>query len=335
MFDERVRERDLDHFLLEELHASEGFRVWFLERSGFKPPLHVSFRVERSPARVTDARQTDLRLGYFDGEGRLVGALLIENKVTDGFQDGQAESYAAEVVELRRTLGDANAAAVLVAPSSNALVVGDPNFAASILIEELAESLSGRLAAVADAETRARLEVKVELLEALAGKRSGSRWNPSPIPEKRDFWAAYVALLAEACPTLRLRPSSHGKKATTLFFDGFPHQGAFPVTVNLKHELGKVEAWKYANLQFGGAGRLLPAFAVRTDLFPSGGPIFPAQGGESLMVRIRTPGITPSGESFEAERDKVLAGMSALNALCGWLAEHHAKVSELLFDHAS
>lgn len=331
MFDERVRERDLDHFLLEELHSSESFRTWFLQRSGFGPPLHASFRVERSPTRVTDARQTDLRLGYFDGSGRLVGAVLIENKVTDGFQEGQAESYAAEILELRRTLGEPNAVAVLVAPSSNGLVIDDPNFAASIRIEELAEQLSRRLAsAVADDETRARLEVKVELLEALAGKRNGSRWNPAPIPEKRDFWAAYVAVLAEACPSLRLRPSSHGKKATTLFFDGFPHQGTFPVAVNLKHELGKGEEWKYANLQFGGAGHLLTAFAASTDLFPPGGPIFPAPGGESLMIRIRTPGVIPSGESFAAERDKVLAGMSALDALCRWLAEHHARISTLL-----
>lgn len=31
MFRDRVRERDLDHFLIEELHSSTQFREWFLE----------------------------------------------------------------------------------------------------------------------------------------------------------------------------------------------------------------------------------------------------------------------------------------------------------------
>jgi hypothetical protein len=32
LFRDRVRERDLDNFLVEELHASAPFRQWFISR---------------------------------------------------------------------------------------------------------------------------------------------------------------------------------------------------------------------------------------------------------------------------------------------------------------
>lgn len=330
MFDERVRERDLDHFLLEELHSSTDFRAWFLSRIGFAPPEHHSFQVERSPTRLTDARQTDLRLGFFNDSGALIAAVLIENKVTDGFQLGQAESYAGEIQELRQQLGTDAAVAVLVAPSCNHQVWNNPHFSACVSLEEITDKLSARLKEITNAELTARLEVKIELLEALSGKRLGSRWNPIPVPAKRDFAVAYAALLAQVCPGLALRPSSHGKKATTMFFNGFPHQGSFPCRVELKHELGKGEEWKYVNLQFSNSAHLLASFQEQADLFPADHSIFPICGGDSLMIRIKTPGIMPDGDQFEAQRDKVLAGMQGLNTLCQWFTAQEKTVRTIL-----
>ncbi len=92
MFKNRVRERDLDHFLIEELHSSSHFRRWFLDRVGgcFAPPADCEIRVERAARRSGDGRETDVRISFLDVE-KVAAEILIENKVTDDFQDGQAE----------------------------------------------------------------------------------------------------------------------------------------------------------------------------------------------------------------------------------------------------
>src|SRR5262245_45397926 len=95
LFAKSARERDLDHFLVEELQASREFRDWFIGHLAdrFSPPQDAHARTERSPSRLTDSRQTDVQLGYYDEGGKLVAAVLIESKVADGFRLNQAEDY--------------------------------------------------------------------------------------------------------------------------------------------------------------------------------------------------------------------------------------------------
>ena len=64
LFRDRVRERDLDNFLVEELHASPDFRNWLVSRlDGLDPPAGCEVRLQKSPARLQDARQTDVQIG--------------------------------------------------------------------------------------------------------------------------------------------------------------------------------------------------------------------------------------------------------------------------------
>lgn len=51
LFLDRVRKRDLDNFLVEELHASNRFRDWLLARleTAFVPPGVATIRVGKSP----------------------------------------------------------------------------------------------------------------------------------------------------------------------------------------------------------------------------------------------------------------------------------------------
>ena len=87
-----VRERDLDNFLVEELSSSDDFRDWLLSRitADFIAPNAGDIRVRKSPIRASlDGRQTDVELGWFSG-GEQLACLLLESKIADDFQIGQA-----------------------------------------------------------------------------------------------------------------------------------------------------------------------------------------------------------------------------------------------------
>lgn len=333
-FDDRVRERDLDHFLIEDLQADIALRRWLVAQltHAFTEPDGSTARVGKSSRRTVDGRQTDVQVEYLSPTGEALAVILIENKVTDGFQDGQAESYAAEVAALRQRFGNRRAACILVAPISNLLSRGNTNFDATVPVERFAEYLRLRLQGDGlEPELRARLEVRAELLDMLCGKRPGSRWVPNTIAGKRDFATAYAEIAREAVPSLTVRPSTDGQQAVTRFFDGFAGQTTMPVKVRLKHEFGNErEPMKYVNLQFDGAGGHEDAFRNASGLLPTDGSIFVVRAGASLMVRIRTPAIVPDPEKLEAQRSAINEGLRGIQRLADWMEEHHQRVRAIL-----
>lgn len=336
MFDKSVRERDLDHFLLEELSASPAFLDWFLGKvsGAFRVPSHSAVRAQRSPRRLTDTRQTDLQISFVYGD-KVMGVILIENKVTDGFQDGQPEAYGDEIAAWGEQVGKEHAVAVLVSPRNNLAVHGREHFHAAIHVEEIVDHLAARLRdGGLAAELRARLEIKIELLEAICGKRSNSRWNPETIPERRDFRLMYEALVRELAPGLRVKPSVDGRKATTRFFEGFPCEKLLPFKAQLKHEYGHGDPWKYAALQFKGASHLVDAVRAANGLVPPDGRIQVDRSGTSLMIRVVTPGIDPDPARFDEQREKLVAGIDALKLLCEWLQRHKGALADIM-RHAS
>lgn len=239
LFRDRVRERDLDNFLVEELHASPEFRAWLLHHLGdrFDPPAGYDVKLQKSPARLQDARQTDVQIGWFEPDGTIAARVLIESKVTADLQEGQAAAYAAEVAAARAALGTRRAASVLVAPSARlGSLLEASTFDASVSIEAIADALEARRGDGLPEEVDARLAVRIQLLEALCGKRASSTWIAKTVPEKRDFAQAYAALAAERLPALRVRPSTDGPKAITRIFEGFEAPGL--ATPALRHEFG-------------------------------------------------------------------------------------------------
>jgi hypothetical protein len=332
MFRDRVRERDLDHFLIEELHSSIEFREWLLAKAAgcFDCPGDTQVRVERAARRSGDGRETDVRLSFAQGES-VLAEILIENKVTDDFQEGQAESYAAEVSLRRNELGLRRVAAILIAPEARLRTLArKAEFDCVLSVESICATLERRIDAVPDGELRRRLMVKIELLDAIAGKRTASRWIPVAVPEKRDFAKRYEQLAGEVIPDLRIRPSDDGPKALTRFFERFPHQEAFPCKVRLKHEFGSRDPVKYANLQFDGRAEAFDRVAATKDIFPPDGSIFPICGGKSLMIRVATPGLVPDGDRFEEQREKVMEGLHAIRRLSEWLQKNGPRLRDLI-----
>lgn len=176
LFRDRVRERDLDNFLVEELHSSPGFRDWLLGRlEGFDPPGGCEVRLQKSPTRLQDARQTDVQVGWFDGSGEIQARVLIESKVTADFQPGQVEAYAAETAAARAAHGPSRASSLLVAPEARLRTLsGAMSFDGRVSIEEIAEALEARRDGELPAEIDARLSIRIQLLEALSGRRQSS-----------------------------------------------------------------------------------------------------------------------------------------------------------------
>ncbi|MEL0156359.1 hypothetical protein [Sphingopyxis sp.] len=329
LFQDRVRERDLDNFLIEELHASEIFRSWIIGKlaTAFDEPSNCEVRLQKSPPRIQDQRQTDVRIGWFRPDGDLAACVLIESKVTAGFQAGQAASYAAEVLAHRAELGSRSTAAILIAPASRLVSLPhDGAFDVEISIEEIIGTLDERLREPElSAELSARLTARIDLLEALCGRRQASIWTPVTIEAKRNFAEAYAALAAEILPDLSVRPSSDGPKALTRIFDGFDLKPEFP-DVKLRHEFGSNDPVKYANVLFGGLADR--ASALNESGVFSGTPYKAEVAGKSLAVRVNTPGIDPT-LPFERERHNVVIGLNAIRSLTDWLAGNRASIGEI------
>lgn len=323
-----MRERDLDNFLVEELQASTAFRNWLLARlpDAFKPPDGFEVRLQKSPARLQDARQTDVQIGWFDGEGAIVACVLIESKVTADFQPGQAESYLAEVAAARVALGPGRATSLLVAPAARlATLRNASSFDASVSIEDISDALEARRGEALSEELNARLSVRVQLLEALCGRRNTPNWIRTTVPEKRDFAEAYAALALERLPGLRVRSSTDGPKAITRIFEGLTLPG-LPVP-KLRHEYGQRVPMKWVNAQFPGLVDKVPALRASGLLASSPYSAEPASG--SLAIRVPTPGIDPE-RSFASQRDAVIEGLDAMGALVAWLEENADKLAGVL-----
>lgn len=317
LFRDRVRERDLDNFLVEELQASTAFRGWLLARlpDAFEPTTGCEVRLQKSPARLQDARQTDVRIGWFDQSGTLVACVLIESKVTADFQPGQAESYLAELQAVRAALGSGRATSLLVAPAARlATLRNASSFDASVSIEDISDALEARRGDGLSEELDARLSVRVQLLEALCGRRTAPTWIRTTVPEKRDFAEAYAALARERLPGLRVRPSTDGPKAITRIFEGLTLPG-LPMP-RLRHEYGQKVPTKWVNAQFPG---LVDKVAeLRASGLLAGSPYSAEPASGSLAIRVPTPGIDPA-RSFASQRDAVTEGLDAMGALVAWL----------------
>lgn len=332
LYTDRVRERDLDNFLVEELQASLPFREWFLSRlpSTFNPPAG-EVRVRKSPPR-SDGRQTDVELGWFDERNALVSCVLIESKVTADFQPGQAEAYRAEVGNYRATLGGGRVCSILVAPTARlATLAGRDAFDVTLPLEAMAEVLRERILSEADLSTEvaARLRVRAALLDALSGKRQGSGWAPVTIEAKRDFAERYVEYAAIIVPRLKVRSSTDGPKALTRTFDGLDVPSDFPCSVALRHEFGSGAGLKYANLLFSGAASKAADLRAQSSLLGTIGAQA-IEAGKSLAVRLPTPALVPEGERFDEQREKVRAGIEAVGVLADWFAANGVELAALL-----
>lgn len=112
----RMQERDLDLFILEELHSGTGFAEWLASRVGLEG--YEFETAEHSVSAKHDAKwgETDVLAFFRRGSERM--AVLIEDKIAASFQDRQAERYHERARQIV-SKGEASAyRTILIAPGS-------------------------------------------------------------------------------------------------------------------------------------------------------------------------------------------------------------------------
>jgi transcriptional regulator with XRE-family HTH domain len=312
-----VRERDLDNFLLEELRASPSFRDWFLEQLThcLDVPSYADVKVGKNPAREVASGQTDIYLDLFDQDGHRLSRVLIESKVAGGFQPNQPERYAEEIKAARMSIGHRCAAAVLIASQTNKVVFDHPCFDVSIRLEAVRDHLQARIPTLdasnpLAAELRERLKARAGLLDALAGKQNyNGSWTPNPIPGRLDFFEQYRALAARLAPNFRPTGSSGGWKAQTILFT-VPQISGLNVK-NIRH-----------NFRSGVSLVLSKAAMAERQIIEAGilppGAMMKSTHTGTLLIRLRTPTINPSGNLFEAQREAIETGIQTAIDLYAW-----------------
>lgn len=327
-----VRERDLDNFLLEELDASSAFRCWFTGMLGdrFEVPPHDDVAVGKNPRREAAKGQTDLRLAFIGEDGEMVGAILIESKVADGFQPEQPERYAQEVAVLRECLGDRHAAAVVVAPRANARVADHPCFDGTIRIEEIVDHLHRRLdddlagaTGPLGVELRRRTTARIGLLDALAGKRCYGNWTPTPVPERLGFMVRYRQFAEQVAVGFRVTASSGGRKAGTGIYSGRPLPGL--PNIQLRHDFGGSQ---YASIALRSAAHA-EARLLASGLLPEGATTEIKKKTGTLMIRLATPPIDPTDERFDEQLGQIETSVRAVLRLHEWAAKNAASLARL------
>jgi hypothetical protein len=321
-----VRERDLDHFLIEELQASSAFRSWFVGHlgEGFQIPVDALVRTERSPPRLTDNRQTDLRLAYYNPDGTIAAVVLVECKVADGFQEEQAEDYSREVVAWREQLGSARAASILAAPRNNQRLTKRHHFDGFVAIDDMAVILKARRDAVADGELRERLAIRADLLEALAGKRS-KQWNPQPVRERVMLAAIYDRVVRERLADFSVNSTTSGKRADDRFFGEFPGAYAFHGNVILKHRIYQgVVCLEFRNSKITNA-------MMSMIRLPEDGSIVPHWTGktkETLQLRAKTLPLRDYEDDL-AQQSRIAETLDAVKSLTTWFSSNVALLNSL------
>jgi hypothetical protein len=329
LFAKSVRERDLDHFLIEELQASDQFREWFighLSSDCFSPPQDTRVRTERSPARLTDGRQTDLRLAYYDQDSKLAGAILIESKVADGFRLNQAEDYSREVTAWRDQLGKQRAACILVGPRNNQRISKGDHFDAFVAIDDMADVLKARRDGMAeDGELSKRLAIRIDLLEALAGKRAGSQWNPQPVPEKVALAEVYDHLVQERLPGYSVKTTVAGRRSGARYFGTFPGVDRFQGNVLLKHRIFKgAVILEFRHCPLG-------KDAVDRIGLPQDGSIelrWTGRAKNTLQLQVRTPPLRQLADA--SQRSDIETGLDAVKKIADWFSDNVSVLNPIL-----
>ena len=319
-------ERDVDLLLIEELKCSEGFVRWLALEVAQRLGIELGYSsssVSHSKRRIYNRREIDITLDFFGRGGKTT--FLIENKLDSGAQPLQAESYAAELLDLISTGSADQAFSILIAPAAYlASSAGfSTKFSCSIAYEDISANFRQR-ASQAAGELASRLSHRADILEqAITKARRG--YQAVPLAQIEAFNAKYIALLASAGIDLEPGPSMlkegrPGESKTMIFAPStLPKWPCLPQT-RLVHQLREGNA----NINLYGWGdhfsylaQILAPALVGTAFRPVPTVNKRVNGKSGLMIVADTPQVD-NLEGFDAQREAILAGMKLTKSLQYW-----------------
>lgn len=235
-------ERDVDLLMVEEIVASRAFVEFLAVKSGWVGQI-VDWKVLHSYHRTVDRRETEIHVEVLDEVGR-VGTMLIENKIAENEQPGQAKSYRSEIDRLRAN-GDF---AVMLLICSKDYQTKNKTFASKfdvlVSFEEIRDHLDSR-ADLADEEQVRRLRHRANLFGQAISKKARRTWEPIPLKVIGDFNQNYVSTLTKASleilPGHSMTKPSPPKGSTPMIFNAGGSFPDLPLCVHINrfaHELG-------------------------------------------------------------------------------------------------
>lgn len=293
-----VCERDIDLLVLEEIISSQDFRHRLTAAVGWS-----SYNLEFIDARrsVTESNgESDLEVSFRDKKRRL--KLLIENKISAGFQPDQARRYEERGCSYReRGICDVHAT-LLLAPRRYIGDSGDKKgFTAAVSYEELLAWFEG-------SDIGARKDFKRTMLRS-AIDRAVLGYQPTADLSVTDFWMGYWKVASERAPQLQMRKPS-GKPARSGFII-FAPQGLAP-RCNLVHKVKK----GFVDLQLRGLGGCTHEVKEILDTYLEGDMVI-AKASKSAAVRLEVP-VLSTVQSIAGQSDGVFVGVAAAARLLDW-----------------
>lgn len=330
-------ERDIDLLLVEEIYSSAAFVQWLASKVGMGAVSTST--VLHSKRRTRNRREIDIFVDLTFNEGAR-GALLIENKLDATEQPDQAESYREELAALAKS--HPACAMLMVCPRS--YQVAHPAFTGKfdrvVHYEDISAYFAARAEAAGDAALRMRFRSDL-LTQAVEKHRRG--YTPVPTKIIGDFNAAYVDLLNVVAPAILPGPSmlkpANPDESVSMIFDHRRSLAELDPTVRptrFAHELGRGQAHRanYVAATFGGWGAALKQ--VR-DEFEADAAAIGATFSAKPPTKVRPrPGLVmacatepvDNQDSFEAQRDQIVAGMERALQLREWLVANETLLGE-------
>ncbi|MFH1311983.1 MAG: hypothetical protein ABIJ00_02035 [Candidatus Eisenbacteria bacterium] len=296
-----MRERDIDLLLLEEFAASADFARWFARLAAELDLSDVPvLSVQRSV--TTSIGESDIEVALVRRDGA-IHYLLIENKVSSGFQPRQAERYR-ERGEMYVRHGECSGYTVVLAAPEKYIGGREriAGFDSAVAYEEIRNWFANC------AEMGDRSEIKQRILTSAIEKcRLGCQGEEDrPVTE---FWHSYWRLVSKVAPELEMtEPISKPAAAGFIWFT----PGVLPSGITVVHKLARGNV----DLQFAGKGRSLAQLRTKLERHLEPGMTI-ERATESGAVRLKVP-VLDTTVDFDKQATRAEHGMVAAKRLLSW-----------------
>lgn len=293
-----VRERDIDHLVLEEVTVSPQFREWLLQKFDRDPDETAGFIGAWHSVSDTKWGESDIEFGVSLKNGaRLL--VMIENKIDAPFQDEQLERYQERGQKAIADEWD-SFRTCLFAPET--YLTGNER-TETVDTTLTYECVRNWFSENGSRRSEYRAEVLTHAIEQ--GRRG---YTAEPDEAVTTLHQQYWIVARENFPGLGVNEPS-GVPSNNLWVRFEP--SALPNDVTLIHKMGRGDV----DLQFSGAAEREDGFREQSEsLLERDMQI--VETGKSLSIRITVPQLSPDDPAQQEEG--VRSGLTAANRLLTW-----------------
>jgi hypothetical protein len=289
----KVRERDIDLLLLEQLCCSAEFLRWFFLQVTKREPAHLKL-VSAKHSVVGSLGQTDIEVTVVEDAGHKV-VFLIENKIGSTRQPMQAERYE----ERRATYTGQECRVVLVTPKRYATKRFVEGYKSVLLLEGVLKWFEGNKV------SSYHNDLKIALLQqALV---------PNVQAGDNDFRMKYWSVSQGDEFNVLKMPEPKPKPGRSIYF--YPELTPKRVGFAQRLPQGRVE------IIFRGKRNSYDALNKAVELLPTSNNIEVLAYPTSVAICTQVPRLVQESD-FERQKEKVVEGLRAAVKLWEWFCDN-------------